>query len=204
MTRTRRLTAVVWGTVGVLALGGAAPAVADGDEKRPRDRGWSAFEPAPDLPPTDVADCGTTLTLSAAVNQVVVRSKELRNGNTLIESKGALSVRVVKQDIGETIVVDASGASLGRHAQVAYTNGDFRYRARGNNFIVWNSPDQQPAGLPFVVVEHGPIDILFPAPIENSDGSLTFPTAQVDRIGAFRSVCTLFSDYFKRTLEPRG
>lgn len=184
---------VVLGCAVVMSVSGMAVSGAQAVQRDPSGggSGWTKWKDSPDLDPVRVPACGTILRIVAPVNDTETRTKLLANGNTRIEARGRLVVKVRRLDDGRSARVDASGESIGRHAQIAYANGNFRYRATGPNFITWNSPSQRPDGLPMVIVERGPIDFLARAPVTNPDGTETLPTAQIRRIGAFRSVCGL-------------
>ena len=165
-------------SVAALVLAVAAPASAG-----PADSTWSPWKPIPSKP-SSIAACGTTVALTFPVNQEEQRTRPLPAGATAIEVRGPYTVTFTPKDHPERAVTkDASGESISPNYSIAYKNGDFLYRATGNN-VFFNRPTEIASSkLPQLAVTYGPVAILF-------SGSAKGPQADViTRPGAYNDIC---------------
>lgn len=91
------------------------------------DDGDGGWVPSPS-PNFDVPGCGTTLHVSWPVDRVVSRTTTDSAGNTVIEGRGRLVVKIVTDD-GRRLRKDVTGP--GRIT--LFTRGDQLFEARGRN-----------------------------------------------------------------------
>jgi hypothetical protein len=112
------------------------------------------------------------------MNKEYVRFSALPDGTILLMVTGQLKYRLTNESTGQSVVVVASGPSVGQYLGEALPNGDFLFQAVGRN-IGFLTPDQVAAtGLPPILVTSGPIRILI-----TTDGQLVpieIPHQQTD------------------------
>ena len=108
-----------------LAAGISAAAVVTASPAAAAPTEWSDWKPLPAAEPFDSKACGTTVRLSTEVNKEVGRERKDKAGNTHIEFKGRLTVRITDLVAGKSVVVDASGASLGRYHSISCEDGAY-------------------------------------------------------------------------------
>ncbi len=129
MRRTTR-TVVAAGAAALLAVGTAVlPAAADDD-------GGGGWEPSPSQS-FDVQACGTTLHVSWPVDKEESRATTDSAGNTIIEVRGRLVVKIVTDD-GRRVRRDVSGP--GRIT--IFTRGDTLVEFTGRNIAFPGNPEE--------------------------------------------------------------
>jgi hypothetical protein len=163
----RRTAGVMVLSLGMVVLG-ASSALARGD-------GW---QPQPTSPDSEVVCPGGTVAAHVTMNKEFFRTKTLADGTVLVTVTGALKYRLTNEATGQSIIVGASGPSVGPWVVQLNPNGDVIFQAVGRN-LGFLSPDQAAAtGMPAILLTSGPIRVRI-AP----DGTLTFlrlPHHQVD------------------------
>jgi hypothetical protein len=128
---------------------GAPSALARGDD-------WQKVR----IPHRFQVECPSGLvTLTVVANKEYFRVEKLPNGTFALTVTGALKYRITNRETGQSIVVNASGPSVGQHRVIV--GGQFEFRATGNNILFLTKRQAAQARLPMIFTSHGPIDIVF-------------------------------------------
>jgi hypothetical protein len=122
-----------------------------------RGDGW---QPSPTSPDSEVACPGGAVLVHTVVNREYFRITTLADGTALITVTGALKDRLTNEATGQSIIVNASGPSVGQFPIKAFPNGDFQFQAAGRNLGMLTPEQATSTGLPPLLLTAGPISVL--------------------------------------------
>jgi hypothetical protein len=122
-----------------------------------RGDGW---QPLPTAPDSEVACPGGDVLVHVVMNKEYVKFSSLGDGTVLLMVTGQLKYRLTNERTGQTVVVVASGPSVGQHLGKAQPNGDFLFQAVGRNIGFLTPQQVAETGLPPIFVTSGPIRVL--------------------------------------------